>query len=44
MNPLSNQSMCSFATAKTYKFNKIEDVNIEALKLRAIIDQTSIYI
>ena len=38
--PISNQPARSFGTAKTHKFNKIEDINIQDLKLRPIIDQT----
>ena len=40
MRPISNQPVRFFATAKTHKFNKIEDINIQDLKLRPIIDQT----
>ena len=39
----SNQPVCFFGTAKTHKFNQIEDINIRDLKLRAIIDQTGTY-
>ena len=44
MCPISNQPVRFFATAKTHKFNKIEDINIQDLKLRPIIDQTGTYI
>ena len=39
----SNQPARFFGTAKTHKFNQIEDINIRDLKLRAIIDQTGTY-
>ena len=41
---ISNQPARFFATAKTHKFNKIEDINIQDLKLRLLIDQTCTYI
>ena len=44
MRPISNQPARFFATAKIHKFNKIEDINIQDLKLRPIIDQTGTYI
>ena len=44
MRPISNQSVRFFATAKTRKFNTIEDINIQDLNLRPIIDQTGTYI
>ena len=44
MRPVSNQPARFFETAKTQKFNKIEDINIQDLKLRPIIDQTGTYI
>ena len=44
MRPISNQPARFFATAKTHKFNRIEDINIQDLKLRPIIDQTGTYI
>ena len=44
MRPISNQPARFFATVKTHKFNKIEDINIQDLKLRQIIDQTGTYI
>ena len=36
MRPNANQPAKSFATAKTLKFNKIEDINAEELKFRPI--------
>ena len=44
MRPVSNQPARFFATAKTLKFNTIEDINVKDLKLRPIIDQTRTYI
>ena len=40
MRPISNQPARFFATAKTHKFIKIEDINTQDLKLSPIIDQT----
>ena len=40
MRPIFNQPARFFATAKTHKFIKIEDINIQDLKLSPIIDQT----
>ena len=44
MRPVSNQPARFFATAKTHKFDTIEDINFKDLKLRPIIDQTGTYI
>ena len=44
MFPVSNQPTRFFATAKTHKFNTIEEINDENLKLRSVIDQTITYI
>ena len=44
MRPISNQPARFFETAKTHKFDKIEVINIQDLKLRPIIDQTGTYI
>ena len=44
MRPHSNQPGRFFATAKTHKFKSIEDISLESLKLRPIIDQTGTYI
>ena len=44
MRLISNQPTRFFASAKTQKFNKIEDSNIQDLKLRLIIDQNGAYI
>ena len=40
MRPVANQQAKLFATAKTHKFNNIEDINVEELIFRPIIDQT----
>ena len=40
IGPISNQPARFFATTKAQKFNKIEDINIQGLTLRPIIDQT----
>ena len=40
MRPISNQPARFFATAKTHKFIKIEDINIQDLKFSPIIDRT----
>ena len=44
MRPGSNQPGRFFVTAKTHKFKSIEDISLESLKLRPIIDQTGTYI
>ena len=36
MRPVANQPAKLFTTAKTYKFNDIEDINVEKLKFRPI--------
>ena len=45
MHPVSNEPARFFATAKAYKLNTKEEINVEHLKLRVIIDQmdTDIY-
>ena len=40
MRPVSNQPGRFFATAKTHKFDSYNDITIDNLKLRPIIDQT----
>ena len=40
MRPSSNQPARFFATAKTQKFDQLEDIYLADLKLRPIIDQT----
>ena len=44
MRLISNQSSCFFASAKTHKFDTIEEINVKNLKLRPIKDQTRTYI
>ena len=44
MRPVSSQSSRFFATAKTHKFKSLDEINIDQLKLRPIIAQTSTYI
>ena len=43
MRPVSNQSGRFFATAKTHKFTSLNDITVENLKLRQIIDLTGGY-
>ena len=40
MRPTTNQPGRLFATAKTHKFSSLEEIDLEQLKLRPIIDQT----
>ena len=40
MKPVSNQPARFFATAKTHKFQSFDDITLEELKLRPIVDQT----
>ena len=44
MRPKSNQPGRFFATAKTHKFDSVNDITLDKLKLRPIIDQTGTYI
>ena len=44
MRPVSNQPARFLATAKTHKFDTIEDINVKDLKLRRIIDQSGTFI
>ena len=44
MRSICNQPVPFFATAKTQKFDTIQDINVKDLKLRPIIDQTGNYI
>ena len=41
MYPNSNQPARFFASAKSHKFNSLDDINVKDLKLRPIIDQTN---
>ena len=43
MRPVSNQPVRFFATAKTHKFTSLNDITVENLKLRPIIDLTGTY-
>ena len=44
MPPKSNQPGRFFATTKTHKFDSVNDITLDKLKLRPIIDQTGTYI
>ena len=44
MRPVSNQPVRFFAAAMTHKFKSLEEINVDQLKLRSIIDQTGTYI
>ena len=44
MRPKSNQPVRSFATTKTHKFDSVNDITLNQLKLRPIIDQRGTYI
>ena len=44
MCPVSNRPAWFFVTAKTHKFKSLEEINVDQLKLRPIIDQTGTYI
>ena len=41
--PHSNQPAKLYGTAKTHKFNSIQEINKEKLKFRPIIDRTRAY-
>ena len=43
MRPTSNQPARIYATAKTHKFENVNDINIEELKFRPIIAQNGTY-
>ena len=43
MRPVVNEPAKLFASAKTYKSNNIEDINVEELKFRPSIDQTGTF-
>ena len=43
MRTISNQPFRFFATVKTHKFDTTQDINVQDLKLRPIIDQTGTY-
>ena len=44
IRPVSNQPAQFFVPAKTHKFKSLEEINVDQLKLRSIIDQTGTYI
>ena len=44
MPPKSNQPGRFFAITKTHKFDSVNDITLDKLKLRPIIDQTGTYI
>ena len=44
MRPVNSQAGRFFATAKTHKFNSPEDITLNELKLRPIIDQTGSHV
>ena len=43
MRPVSNQPGRIYATAKTHKFNSLDEINIDNLKFRPIISQIGTY-
>ena len=43
MRPVPNQPGRIYATAKTHKFNSLDEINIENLKFRPIISQIGTY-
>ena len=43
MRPVANQPAKLFARAEYHKFNNIEDINVEELKFRPIIDPTGTF-
>ena len=44
MHPVSNQPTRFFVTTKSHKFHSLEEINVDQLKLRPIIDQTGTYL
>ena len=44
MRPRVDQPDRFFVTGKTHKFESIEDISLNSLKLRFIVDQTVTYI
>ena len=44
MRLVSKQPAQFFVTAKTQKFKSLEEINVDQLKLRPIIDQIGTYI
>ena len=43
MQPESNQPACLYQTAKTHKFETLENIAVANLKFRPIIDQTGTF-
>ena len=43
MRPLTNQPGRIYATAKTHKFNSLDEINIDNLKFRPVISQIGTY-
>ena len=43
MRPVSNQPGHIYTTAKTHKFNSLDDINVDNLTFRPIISQTGTY-
>ena len=43
MRPVSNRPARLYASAKTHKFDNINDVNLDQLKFRPIMNQTGTY-
>ena len=39
MRPKSNQTARLYATAKTHKFNDLDEITVQKLKFRSIVDQ-----
>ena len=44
MRPTSHESGKLYTTAKTYKFNSLDDITVDNLKFRPIISQIGTYI
>ena len=44
IRPVSNLPARFFVTTTTHKFKSLEEINVDQLKLRPIIDQTGTYI
>ena len=42
MHPIFNEPACFFASAKTHKFNKIKDIDIQDLELRPILTKLAL--
>ena len=44
MRPVSNHPAWFYVSAKTHKFDNVNDVNLDQLKFPPIMDQTGTYI